>query len=129
MTDYVVLKEYELPRDADWEDPQYAGAILQVGEMLADGALEPDILARLIDRRVVSPVDKVYAVAEWYEAEAERIREALDAERNRLESLSIDADDGEAQVDRMKASVVRSEERANEYDVCAQNIRAMIGGQ
>jgi hypothetical protein len=62
MLEYQVIKEYRLPPDADWENPQFAqedGYVLQPGEYIYDGDIEPDIMARLHQRGVIERTDNV----------------------------------------------------------------------
>jgi hypothetical protein len=53
MSIYIVQKDYQLPPDADWEDPYMNGATLEVGEEIEDGQIEPDIVAELVYRGVL----------------------------------------------------------------------------
>ncbi len=62
MAEYEVVKEYQLPPHADWESPQFAGEdgegyVLQPGEVIYDGQIEPDIVADLTYRKVIMRTD------------------------------------------------------------------------
>lgn len=56
---YIVQEEYQLPEDADWEIPEFNGALLYPGDEVWDGEIEPDIVARLVSKGVLVPADQV----------------------------------------------------------------------
>ena len=60
MAEYIVVAEYRLPPNADWENPIYDDEyVLSPDERFYDGEIEPDIVAKMMQRGVIVRADGV----------------------------------------------------------------------
>jgi hypothetical protein len=103
MTEYVVLREYQLRPDADWDEPAFADHLLEPGETFVDGNIEPDIVASLVGRQIVVAFENLPAVIAEFEAEAQRFRDIISSGKYRSQKLTDE-------------DVVQLEGSANLYD-------------
>src|SRR3972149_2597874 len=109
MKQYIVLRKYQLPAWADWEEPAFADHLLTPGEIFSDGEIEPDIVADLVSRRIVAYPENAVSVVLEFEAEARRFRDLAKNKGTRPEDRES-----------LEASAL-------EYDRKAADLRALLG--
>lgn len=55
--EYTVLVEHLLPDEGGWEIDLEPGTVIQPGDRLVDGDLEPDLMASLWSNGIIEPAD------------------------------------------------------------------------